>query len=73
MHWTRRCGPVDESEPSPPCRTNYENSERILIDSGFESGDFGDIFDVLKSRGGFCDCEIPYNVVGNSRMKSKYW
>ena len=65
--------PVDESKPPASCRTNYENSERILIGLGFESGDFEDIFDVLRSRGGFCDCEILYNAVETSRLKSKYW
>jgi hypothetical protein len=40
--------PADESKPPVPCRTSYENSERILIGLGSESGDFEDIFDVQE-------------------------
>lgn len=65
--------PADESKPPVICRTNYGNSERILIELGFERGDFEDIFDVLRGRGGFCDCEILYNAVEASRLKAKYW
>jgi hypothetical protein len=62
-----------DAKPPVTCRTNYENSERILIELGFERDDFEDIFDVLRGGGGFCDCEILYNVVETSRLKSKYW
>lgn len=24
-------------------------------------------------QGGFCDCEILYNVVENGRLKAEYW
>ena len=65
--------PLEESKPVVPCRSNYENSERILTDLGFDAADVEDIFDVLRSRGGACDCEILYNVAETSRVKSKYW
>lgn len=65
--------PVDDSKPAVPCRHNYENSERLLKELGFETEDLEDIFDVLRSRGGFCDCEILYNAVEASRLKAKYW
>lgn len=65
--------PLDGSRPAVPCRGNYENSERILGDLGFDADDVKDIFDALRSRGGFCDCEVLYNVVETSRLKSKYW
>jgi hypothetical protein len=34
---------------------------------------FDDIYRVLRSRGGACDCEILFNVAGESRLRSDYW
>ena len=65
--------PVDESKPAASCRSDYQNSERILADLGFDADDVDDIFGVLRGEGGFCDCEILYNVVETSRLKAKYW
>jgi Protein of unknown function (DUF2695) len=38
-----------------------------------ERTDLDDIFAVLQSKGGFCDCEVLYNVAETSRLKAKYW
>lgn len=65
--------PVDESKPAVVCRSDYEVSRRILVGLGFKADDLEDIFNVLRSRGGCCDCEILYNVIETSRLKSKYW
>lgn len=65
--------PIDESKSAVSCSSNYQNSERILADLGFRPDDFEDIFKVLRSRGGFCDCEILYNAVDASGLKSKCW
>jgi hypothetical protein len=48
-------------------------SESILAERGFPAEDLDDIFDVLRSKGGFCDCEILYNAVEESRLKAEYW
>ena len=32
-----------------------------------------EVFDVLRSQGGFCDCEVLYNVSESSRLKATYW
>ena len=63
-------GPTPQREV---CVGNYELSRRILQESGFDSDDMRDIFNVLKAQGGFCDCEILYNVAESSRLKSEYW
>ena len=31
------------------------------------------MFHVLMARGGYCDCEILYNAVEESRLKAEYW
>src|SRR5271157_3259660 len=61
---------------STPCRTwdgTYKISESILLASGFDQTELGDIFAVLRSQGGCCDCEVLYNVVETSRLKARYW
>src|ERR1700737_1192148 len=63
--------PESPSTPSAGCDGTYKFSESILADR-FDRDALDDIFDVLKSKGGFCDCEILYNVV-DSRLKAKYW
>jgi hypothetical protein len=55
------------------CDGTYKLSEMILLASGFERTDLADIFGVLHSRGGCCDCEVLYNVAESSRLKAKYW
>jgi Protein of unknown function (DUF2695) len=45
-------------------------SESVLRTAGFDSEEMADIFDVLRSKGGCCDCEILYNVAESSRLKS---
>jgi Protein of unknown function (DUF2695) len=32
-----------------------------------------DVFDVMRSKGGFCDCEIIYNVAPESQVREHYW
>jgi len=65
--------PKEESNERAFCAGNYRISERVLEESGFDSGDWKDIFCVLKAQGGCCDCEILYNVVESNRLKSEYW
>ena len=65
--------PTDDSHPRRTCDGGYALSESVLLTSGFEQTDFADIFGVLSSKGGCCDCEILYNVAESSRLKSEYW
>ena len=58
---------------SGSCHGDYRLSEDILRSGGYDSEELRDIFDVLRSQGGCCDCEILYNVTETSRLKEKYW
>lgn len=65
--------PKDRGVPRALCDHSYMISESILAERGFHAEDLDDIFDVLRSKGGFCDCEILYNAVEESRLKAEYW
>jgi hypothetical protein len=65
--------PKDGSHQREGCRRDYKLSESVLLASGFERTDFDDVFRVLRSKGGCCDCEILYNAVESSRLKAKHW
>jgi hypothetical protein len=59
--------PSDGSQPQEVCSENYKLSEAIVRESGLEFSDFAGIFNVLRSQGGFCDCEVLYNASDSSR------
>jgi Protein of unknown function (DUF2695) len=63
----------NSSSPLQKCDGTYKLSVPILLACGFAQDDLEDIFAVLKSRGGFCDCEVLYNVAEFSRLKAEYW
>jgi len=65
--------PEDKSIPAQGCDGTYKLSESILIAARFERAELDDIFAVLRSKGGFCDCEVLYNVAETSRLKANYW
>ena len=58
--------------PAPSCDGTFQLSESILK-AGFDHAELADIFAVLQYKGGFCDCEILYNVAETSRLKASYW
>ncbi|MBS1510253.1 MAG: DUF2695 domain-containing protein [Bacteroidetes bacterium] len=55
------------------CFGDFRHSKNILTDLGFSDQDQFDIFHVLMNEGGYCDCEILYNVFSNSEYSKKYW
>ena len=65
--------PATQRSKASACGGNYKLSGKILQESGFEEADLSEIFSVLQSVGGYCDCEILYNVAESSRLKSVYW
>jgi hypothetical protein len=83
MKCLRRCGffekldgllsPEDNSIPAQACDGTYKLCESILVAAGFDRAELNDIFAVLRSKGGFCDCEVLYNVAETSRLKANYW
>jgi len=65
--------PEHPSQSRADCSGDYQLSKSILQAAGFDSSELTDIFGVLGSQGGGCDCEILYNVAESSRLKSEYW
>ena len=65
--------PGNDSSPAQTCDGTFRLSESVLLGCGFVRGDLDDIFAVLRSKGGCCDCEVLYNVAETSRLKAKYW
>lgn len=65
--------PKTRRVPFHKCDGTYRLSVPILLACGFAQDDLEDIFAVLKSKGGFCDCEVLYNVAEFSRLKAQYW
>jgi hypothetical protein len=65
--------PSDGSQPRQPCHGDYRHARAILSARGFRQDELFDVFHVLMAQGGYCDCEILYNVVEESRLKAEYW
>ena len=55
------------------CAGDYILAKRVLQAGAFDSADWDDIFNVLRTQGACCDCEILYNVAESSRLKAQYW
>lgn len=65
--------PKEASNTRSSCWGDFRVSKPILLSRGFTEDEFFDVFHVLMRQGGFCDCEILYNVVEESRLKAEYW
>ena len=65
--------PADAAQPRQPCHGDYRHARAVLAVRGFREDEFFDVFHVLMAGGGYCDCEILYNAVEESRLKSEYW
>ncbi|HEU0300882.1 MAG TPA: DUF2695 domain-containing protein [Longimicrobium sp.] len=64
--------------PDPPalparCHGDFRVSRALLLEHGFAPDDDFDVFHVLMARGAYCDCEILYNAMEDSRLKARYW
>jgi hypothetical protein len=55
------------------CQGTLAISTTSLITCGFDRQEITDILAVMAAKGGFCDCEVLYNVAEESRLKSEYW
>ncbi len=56
------------------CEHSFVRTEALLIRLGFSEDEREDILVVFKSHGGFCDCEVLYNVDDREDSpKSRYW
>jgi hypothetical protein len=55
------------------CYGDYRHSKGILPKKGFFEKEYFDIFHVLMAQGGYCDCEILFNIANESRFAAEYW
>jgi Protein of unknown function (DUF2695) len=65
--------PSEQAIAPESCHGDYRISLEILQPYGLTEMDKADIFSVLQAQGGFCDCEVLYNVAETSRLKANYW
>lgn len=68
-----RLCPKDPTPQPAICHGDYLHSREILTQLAFDSTEIDEVLQVLASQGGSCDCEVLYNVAGESRLKSRYW
>jgi len=68
-----KLSPMNTTDTAEKCAGAYDISEALLRSLGYNDDELADIFAVLQSRGGFCDCEILYNASETNRLKAKYW
>ena len=68
--------PLDGSAKIEVCHGDLRHAKRVLEEKGFGERDGVDeVFDichVLMTKGGYCDCEVLYNVSENNRLKAAY-
>jgi hypothetical protein len=65
--------PKDSGRERAQCWGDFRTSRPILLNRGFKEVELFEVFHVLMRQGGFCDCEILYNAVEQSRLKAEYW
>ena len=65
--------PADGSHSRQPCHGDYRHARAALLARGFREDESFDVFHVLMTRGGYCDCEILLNAAEGSRLKAEYW
>lgn len=59
------------------CHGDFRHTKEVLGQKGFgRKGEVDEVFDichVFMSKGGYCDCEVLFNVSDTNRLKSGYW
>ncbi len=69
--------PIDETVEPEVCHGDFRHAKRVLAEKGFgERNGIDEVFDichVLMAQGGYCDCEVLYNVSDENRLKADYW
>jgi hypothetical protein len=64
--------PLEPGKAQALCYGDYRHTRKILLERGFTNDEFFDVFHVFMAQGGFCDCEILYNVAPSSRLATEY-
>ena len=65
--------PMDPKQPPAVCDGTLATSMALLNKLGFDADAISDVTQVFASKGGFCDCEVLYNVADESRLKAEHW
>jgi hypothetical protein len=69
--------PEDANASAEHCHGDFRHLKKVLAEKGFgQRGEIDEIFGichVAMAKGGYCDCEVLYNVSGTNRLKSRYW
>ena len=65
--------PLESEKPKALCYGDYRHTREILLARGFTDEELFDVFHVFMAQGGYCDCEILYNVAPESRLAAEYW
>jgi Protein of unknown function (DUF2695) len=55
------------------CGNAYANTVSLMTADGHSAEDQGEILAVMRSLGGFCDCEIMLNAAPECRVREAYW
>lgn len=63
----------ESPDPCRLCNHSFEFATALLAEDGHDERAQEDVFAVMRSRGGFCDCEIIWNVAENSPVTESYW
>lgn len=65
--------PPDPSLSPAKCYGDFRVAKELFPKFRFTPDEFSDVLHVLMAQGGYCDCEILYNVAEESRFREKYW
>ena len=60
-------------KPHTLCDHSFSFSSVLLAEDGHDERAQEDVFAVMRSLGGFCDCEIIWNVAPDSPAREAYW
>ena len=55
------------------CDNTFANTLALTAAGGYGSEEQEDILDVVRSKGGFCDCEVMLNVAPNCEARERHW
>ncbi len=66
-------GAFTRAENPAVCCGDFRVAKSILPTKGFFEAEYFDVFSVLMAQGGYCDCEILYNVAHGSESARRYW
>ena len=55
------------------CDGTFANTLLMTAGVGYTPNDQDDILEVMRARGGFCDCEVMLNVAPDCEVRERHW